>query len=226
MSVDGIKSEWSSGSLIFTEQVSAAAPLIQVGKFVSATTGAGMVLNNTKTQAFGMYADDGGVALSTSAVKVSWSRLLITTATNTAGSAFGHEAQVKILGVNYNQGGNAAGLWGYLETITGATVTGTAGLIRAGVMASCDVPSGATIAASSFVSCIGCGGDLGGTHTGDAVVMHVVNPSAGTFDAFAKFDTATGACTAQSGGSLTITYKIPVIDPAGNTIYIAAGTIA
>jgi hypothetical protein len=52
--------------------------------------------------------------------------------------------------------------------------------------------------------------------------MHVPNPQAGTFDAFAVFGSATGVIAANTHAidSHNLSYIIKIIDPAGNAGYI------
>lgn len=210
----------SSGILTFTEATSAAAPFVQVGKFVSAATGSGMVLNSTKTKAFAVYADDGGTALSGTDIRTSISRMLITKAiTDSDLTLSGHVGQIKVGAVDISANTSyVSGLRGYLE-VTAAGTVHTATGVRAGV----DLPSTAVIATGGVLSGLLIDAiTLAGTHTGVAAMVNVPNPGAGTWDYFLNFGSAPGAIVADTSATpANATYKIKC--RIGSTDFYLAG---
>lgn len=204
MPVTGIKSEWESGSLIFTESSSGGAPLFQIGKFVSAAVGSGMIVNSSKTKAHAVYADDNSVALTAGAYKAALARLLIL-GTCAAGdiSAFGHQGQLKVKGDMSLATGHLAGAYGYLELASGGNVN-----VAAGVKAMADLPSGATVTGILSALLIA-SNDLGGTKTGKCSMVHIPNPVSGTWDYFLDFGSAPGAIAADTSATpANATHKI------------------
>lgn len=199
MPVVGIKSEWSSGSLVFTEKTAGGAPLIQVGKFVSAAIGSGMVLNSTKTKAFGVYTDDGGVALAGSDIRAGVFRMLVTTAiADTDLTLSGLVGQIKVGAVDISANtAYVAGLRGYLEIVAGGTVYNATG-----VRACVELPSTAVINTGGILSGLIIDAiSLAGTHTGKASMVHIPNPLAGTWDYFLDFGSAPGAIVADTSAT-------------------------
>jgi len=196
---------------------------ITVGTFSSATAGHGKKLSSSKTKSLDILCDDGGALLgSGTPVRAARNRMLVTYAQTGEAVAYGNQSQIKITSDCSAATGFFAGIWGYAELVSGGKPSNK----TAGVNAMIDVPSGATIPASCYASGVLVSSyDLGGTHTGKAVGMHISTPRTGAFDAAFKFDTSSGITT-QAGGTLTITKKIAIVDDAGNTIYIPAGTIA
>jgi len=94
----------------------------------------------------------------------------------------GHVGHIKVVN-DLTIAGNLAGLTGYLELPGGTkTITGTTANVLAGVWGRVDAVSGRTIGADTIVSAFGASGDLGGAHTGKAVVLNVRAPSAGAWD--------------------------------------------
>jgi hypothetical protein len=171
----------------------------------------GHTLTATKPQNLLVCGDDGNAALSAIAYRNLWARMLLLSAQSGDVSIFGIQGQLKNTGVDTSTA-NKAGVWAYYEAVSGATVATNS----AALMASIDVPSGATIGAGT-VSAIQTGGDLGGTHTGKAAVLNIVNPSAGTWDYCISFGSATGAVAANTAnlGSNTLTNVLKV--RVGNT---------
>lgn len=64
-----------------------------------------------------------------------------------------------------------------------------------------------------------------GGSSGKTASLVFETPSSGSNTHAIEFKTSSGIST-QAGGTLTITKKIAIKDDGGNTIYIAAGTIA
>jgi hypothetical protein len=69
------------------------------------------------------------------------------------------------------------------------------------------------------------GVELSSSYSSVRVGIRMSAPAAGSATAAFRFETGSGITT-QTSGSLTMTKKIAIIDDAGNTIYIQAGTIA
>jgi hypothetical protein len=105
------------------------------------------------------------------------------------------------LSVNSDMSGVTAhvgGHWGFLEMKAGSKIN-YGGAVRGQL----DCPSTAEI--SGVASCfMAASNDLGGTHTGQAVAIHVTNPVSGTFDAFARIGSVTdGTGCVSAGGTKT-----------------------
>jgi hypothetical protein len=200
MPVTNVKSKWSSGSLIFYSGQSSGS--VCIGEFSSSTANAAnMALSSSRTKALDICADDGAAALTAGSYQTVRSRVLLAKAIASGDiSVQGLLGQCKVV-ANVASTGYLSGVRGYVE-VSGASVSSCAG-----VRGMVDVPSGATIAASNYASAfMACSNDLGGTHTGKAVVMHVPNPVAGTWDAYLALDASTG-CIADSGaGGATSKY--------------------
>jgi len=180
-------------------------------------SGSGVPLSSSMTKVSAIYADDGGVALGAGNYRVAEDRLLVATAigaTNT--SVYGREGHVKAV-ADIAGTATVAGLWGYFEGGAGYTFSNVAG-----VNARVDVPATSTIAGGSNAAAFrAMNSDLGGTHTGKAAVIAVDTLTAGNYDFFAIFQSATqggfqGSTTMGSQvDSLLIqrngvTFKIPV----------------
>ncbi|MEN6473757.1 MAG: hypothetical protein ABFD81_07080 [Syntrophaceae bacterium] len=197
----------STGVLTFSESVSGAAPFVQVGKFVSAAVGSGMVLNSTKTKAFAVYTDDGGTALSGTDIRVGLGRLLITKAiTDTDLTLSGWVGQIKVGAVDISANTSyIAGVRGYIEVVAGGTIYNATGL-RGCV----ELPATAVIASGGILSGVMIDAiTLAGTHTGKASMVHIPNPGAGTWDYFLDFGSAPGAIVADTSNlPAAATYKI------------------
>jgi hypothetical protein len=190
---------------------------LQIGKFSSVTAGKGLQVTKTKSFMFRTCTDDGGSVLASgSAVRATESRMLLTAAQTGDVSIHGGQHHLKVTSDCSGVTGYMGGSWGHLEMVSGAKIN-AAGAVRAHL----ECPSGATISGvlSSFLSAAG---DISGTHTGPAAVIHVPNPTAGTFDFFAVFGSAPGGIAAKSTAlsGLTSAYRILVKTPDGNTGYI------
>jgi hypothetical protein len=194
-----------------------------VGKKSSSSAGYGFPLGikiagSTSTRASAIYADDAGVALIAGSYVGFESRTLLTAAIVANTSVHGIQGHLRNVSSQDNTagwGGNIAGVWAYNETSGTGTVGGSINQIFGGLNAAIDVPSGCTIASGKYVCAIGVGlCDLGGTHTGKATVLQVVNPSAGHFDYFAVLND-TGSCTTVDPSMSNNTRWLPVICPGG-----------
>lgn len=179
----------SVGTLV--EYVSTTSGWVDIGKrgigmvngaFSSTAAGLGIMLNSTMTAGNTIYADDGGVALTAGNYRAGLSRMLVSTAITSGDiSITGHQGHLKVA-ASIASSGYISGLYGYIEVIAGKSVT-SGGAVR-GMF---DLPSTAEIASGHFVGAFQAySNDLGGTHTGKAVVVAVPNPAAGAWDAFAS----------------------------------------
>ena len=101
--------------------------LIQSYGKSSSTKGSGYALTSTYTKALGVYADDNGTALGSSAVRAAQFRTLVTVSHSNEVSIFGSQSQLKIKPVASVTltTGNRAGSWNYLEMAgtAGTTIT-------------------------------------------------------------------------------------------------------
>lgn len=197
---DGCVDDAISGAICFLalEAATAAGDLVETLPYPdgasigvwndSGVVGYGVALSSTNQFAAGVYADDGGTALTAGWYAAAFDQFLLdTTYTDSRNvSAFGHCGELH-LGVSITPGGNYAGEFAYAEIETGKTWTAADNLSFSGLLAGLDVPSGAIIAANSTASCIAMGGNFGGTHTGKLVGVHVTNPSAGAYDYLFQF---------------------------------------
>jgi hypothetical protein len=198
-------------------KVSLTSPAVfSVGAFSSSTVGSGIAISSTRTKAFDVLGDDGGVALTAGSYQVIRGRMLVKTAITTGDISINAVLGHTKIAVNTATGSYTSGVRGYVE-VGGLFSTTSA----AGVRGMVDIPTGATIASGAVVSALQAdSNDLTGTHTGKAVAVSVPNPVAGTWDAFASFGSATGCLAGNTtrgadADSLLIiingtTFKIPV----------------
>jgi hypothetical protein len=159
----------------------------------SSASGSGVKLTGVSpyTSVFQAYADDGGVALGAGDSRTIKGRYLLTTAITLDASAAGVLGQLKAIGVSIGGAGVKCGVKGYIETITGFHAAG--GLFHA-VEGVVDLPTGGVIDATIYMAAFGAwSNDLGGTHTGKAVVLDVPTPLAGTWDALLHVKSDSGA---------------------------------
>lgn len=216
--MSGFHSHWSSGNLIFYNK--SAIGIMQVGEFSSATAGSGLALSSNRSAAFRVYSDDGGVALTTGAYRCAIARHLHATALTTGDiSIYGFQGQIKAV-ANCSGISKFAGVWAYAESSGSISIGCAVGGIWAGLVARVDAPSGVTIAASSYVSAIGIDADLGGTHTGKASCIHIVNPMAGVWDAFLSLDTTTGVIADVGAGGGTSKYLKVLLNGVAYSILV------
>ena len=199
--MSGLHSKWDSQNLIFFNRK--AHGCVMVGEFSSATEGAGLALSSVRTAAFRVYADDGGTALTAGAYRAAVARMLWGTKVSSGDiSVYGLQGQLKITGDQAAATGIAGGTWGYLELASGGKVN-----IGGGVVSQVDVPTGATI--STVAACfLGKSNTLAGTHTGNAVILYVPTPGAGTFDQFLQIGASTGLTTGTTGNTAAGCLKV------------------
>jgi hypothetical protein len=182
---------------------------------IASVKGSGFVLTAAKTKAAVIAAEDNDAAITTgSSVRAFEGRVLIGGAnTSNDVSIHGVEGHIKIKGA-VGSIGFKAGLWGYCELADSANAI--ASTQCSGVHAMLDIPTSASIAAGAVASGIVIGSNtLAGTHTGEAVCIHVPNPVAGTWDALFEIADSSG-CTASSAGSSASKYLVVKV---GGTTY-------
>ncbi|MDI6808252.1 MAG: hypothetical protein QME66_04625 [Candidatus Eisenbacteria bacterium] len=174
-----------------------------LGVFSSVTAGYGIALGATKTAVKRIYADDGGVALTALAHRAQVSRLLITTTIGAIDcSAYGLQGQLKLGAVAVQSTGILGGVWGYVETVNGATVSNAGALVG-----HVDLPTGAIIRSGCYLAGLLIkSNDLSGTHTGKAVAIYCPNPGAGAFDAFLALDASSTFIADSGAGGVTSKY--------------------
>jgi len=153
-----------------------------------------------RTAAWRVSASDGGVAFAAGEYRGALSRVLLTQANTADVTISGEVGQLKLYANSFAGIGNKAGVCGYLEMASGASIGG--GAVAAGVWGRVDCPSGCTIAASQVLSAFGTGyNDLGGTHTGIAAVLHVGTPAAGVWDSLINVSSSSGVYSATVGSA-------------------------
>ena len=157
---------------------------IKVGSEAFTASGSGLPLDGvTLHSGAEFYFDDGGVKLAAGYTEAFRCGFLVSTAITTADVSLYTAHDYVYLAANVSTAGGVGASWASLLVKTGVTITTASGLCDFSAFnASCDVPSGATIAASTWVAGISMGGNLGGTHTGKAVAFRVRTPSAGAWD--------------------------------------------
>lgn len=192
--------------------------VFSIGEFSSTGDNFFAIDASTRTKAFDVCVDDGGVALAAGSMRGIRGRFLVRTAI--AGSpdlsVFGIQGHLKVGAVSVTNSARFAGLWGYFESISGSTLGGN----YCGVYAMADLPSGATLSSGAILSGVQiCSNSLAGTSTGDMSAIHVPNPVAGTWDFFLQIGSATGITddTARTGTTSTHNLKVKL---GATTFYI------
>lgn len=167
------------GAAMFTESI---------GENSWDEVGLGMTVNAANQFGRITAVDDGGVALTATWYAASYDHLMISEDYDSAlnVSAFGHIGELQ-LSADITPGGNYAGVWGSAGVDSGKTLTNPNNISFSGVMATLDVPSGATVGTGGLASALAIGGNLGGTHTGPCAAIHLTNPSAGAWDYLFQF---------------------------------------
>jgi hypothetical protein len=187
------------------------------GRFSSTAVGGVPLDISIKTYGVRVCADDGGVAIGAGVVRALHGRMMILTAIGaTDTSVFGVQGHTKVAAVTVAGTAQIAGVWAYLETVSGSAVSQAAGLY-----AMYDLVSGATQSTGTVGAGVLIGSNsLAGTHTGKVAAIHVPNPVTGTWDFFAIFGDTTGCfsgATTRGADSNNLlvrigatTFKIPV----------------
>lgn len=187
---------------------------IKIGLFSSAGDNQ-FALSASLTKAFDVCADDGGTALTAASVRSTRSRMLIRTAVSGSPdlSVFGLQGQLKVGAVAFTTTGHVAGLWGYFESISGASLTGD----FAGVYAMADLPTGATLASGAVLAGLTISSnDLGGTSTGDMACIYMPNPVAGTWDYMLQTGDTPGFTSASD---VAVTANLRIAVKIGGTVH-------
>jgi hypothetical protein len=195
------------------------------GVFNATTAGYGLQVNPNRTWIERGNADDGGKVISgTGAAYLYGSRRLLLTAAQTGNNSFyGGCDRLSVAEDESGVTGDMSGHWGMLEVKSGGKTNSLSSAVRADL----NIQSGSTVSAGVTAAISVSAEALSpSTHTGTIAVLNVPNPQAGTFDVFASFGSATGACVSASGSLGSIAYKIPVVCPDGTTRYIPLGTVS
>jgi len=164
---------------------------IQVGTASFSAAGTGIPLDGvTQHSGMEMYFDDGGVKLAAGYTEAVMTGFLVSTAITTADVSLYTVHDYVYLAADVTTAGGVGASWASFLVKTGVTITTSSGLCDFSAFnASCDVPSGAVIGTGTFVAGLSIGGNLGGTHTGNAVGFRLRSPSAGAWDALCDIPT-------------------------------------
>jgi len=163
---------------------SAMTKALTVGAESFAASGLGLPLDGVTThEGVAFYFDDGGAMLAAGYTEALRARFLVSTAITTADVSLYTAHDYVYLAADVTTAGGVGGTWGSMLVKTGVTITTSSGVCDfSGAHFTCDVPSGATIGASTWACGVSVGGNLGGIHTGDAAGYRVRVPGAGKWD--------------------------------------------
>ena len=129
------------------------------------------------------YFDDGGSALQagyTEAFRVGY---LISTASDTVDASVYAAHDYIYIADDFSTSGGVGASWASLLVKAAKTITTESGVCDfSAYNASVDVPSTAVIATGTWACGLAIGGNLGGTHTGNAAGIRLRVPSAGKWD--------------------------------------------
>ncbi|MFA5166716.1 MAG: hypothetical protein WC449_05525 [Candidatus Paceibacterota bacterium] len=218
----GLGAKWESGSLIFTNTV-AKSGILQIGK-KSNTVGDGINIGTLTwaelcDRAFRVSADDGGVGFGAGDYGATLCRLLLTT--NITGldvSLNAVKGLLKAKGTTtITSTGVISGVFGGIELADTASIGACA---FSGVHGSVDIPAGCTLPTSYYAAAFSAGANLAGTTDGKAVVMHVLAPLSGTWDAMFEFDSSTGVIADSGAGGGTSKYIKCLINGVAYSVLI------
>jgi hypothetical protein len=199
------------------------------GAFHATSAGYGFKLTTGRTWIERGNADDGGAILTGSGAAYLFGsrRLLVTAAQTGNNSWYGGCDRLSVYADLSGVTAHIAGHWGFLESKGSATKAAVIS-VGAAVRGQVDLSTQTTI--TNVVSCfMGASNNMGGTHTGPAVIIHATNPVTGTYDGFAYFgisgNDATGCISAGATKSTPGTVdKYVIIYIAGTAHYIPAYT--
>jgi len=170
----------------------------------SSSAGSGIPLSSTNYCGNGFYFDDGGVALTAGSTEGIMARYLVTQ--NIAGAPDVSLSSVHIkvyANATIDTSGGMSAVWGDFSVAAGKTITATgASCGFSGGHFSIDVPNTSTIAANTVASGVSVGGNLGGTHNGIAVALHVKTPTAGAWDGVFAIPAAMAIGTADAAADV------------------------
>ena len=172
---------------------------IQLGDSAN-SAGSAFPVNSSYTATFRCYSEDAGVALPASEVRGGQFRFLLTADSSArAGSVSALVGQMKLAANAKFPTDTCAGVKGYIEC---AGATTFASYIQTAVCGQVEAPSGADGGAGKVLSAFAANAiTLAGISTGRASVIHVPNPLAGTWTAFADFGSASGCTQDTAAGA-------------------------
>jgi len=158
---------------------------IKIGTESFASSGTAIVVDgDTLHSGCEFYFDDGGVELAAGYTEAFRCGYLVSTAISPSVDASIYTAHDYIyLAASVTTSGGVGATWASLLVKTGMTITTDSGLCDFSAFnASVDVPSGAFIGTGTWACGLAIGGNLGGTHTGNAAGVRLRVPSAGKWD--------------------------------------------
>jgi len=168
----------------------ACTKAIAVGSEAFVTAGSGLPLDGvTKHEGVSFYFDDGGVKLAAGYTEALRAGFLVSTAITTADVSLYTAHDYVYLAADVTTAGGVGGTWGSMLVKAGVTITTSSGLCDfSGAHFTCEVPSTAVIGTGTWACGVSVGGNLGGTHTGNAAGYRVRVPSAGKWDAAIRIE--------------------------------------
>ena len=194
--------KWDVGLRI---EPTACVEALQVGTASYALSGSGIPLDgSTQHSGAEIYFDDGGSKLLVGYTEAWLTGFLVSTAVTDASVSCSTVHDYIYIAEDVTTSGTFSGSWSSILVKDGATITSTGSVSDFPALhLSVDVPAGATIAASTFACGLSIGGQLGGTHSGNAVGFRL-RPANGNWDGLCDI---TSQVTGSSNGS-------------GNDVYI------
>jgi hypothetical protein len=192
----------------------------KIGKFATSNKDVHFAVDDANCpKGLDVCVDDGGVMLDDAGGEQCMAirgRTLIRTAISDSpdASVFGVEGILKFGAVTSTDTSNQAGVWAYLETVSGSVVTG----ILSGLMAMVSLPSGAELAAGGVLCGVSIQSDsIGGTHTSDNLsAIYIPNPAAGAWTYFLQTGDSPGFVESTARTGTTSTRNLTVL--IGDTI--------
>ena len=157
---------------------------IVIGAEEFTTAGTGIVVNGvTLHSGCEFYFDDGGVKLAAGYTEAFRCGYLVSTEITTADVSVYTAHDYIYLANSVTTSGGVGATWASLLVKAGKTITTSSGLCDFSAFnASVDVPSTAVIGTGTWACGLAIGGNLGGTHTGNAAGIRLRVPSAGKWD--------------------------------------------
>ncbi|MFH1739426.1 MAG: hypothetical protein ABIH23_10505, partial [bacterium] len=176
------RTKWGYG--VFVDPLSSTKGFVMGAEAFSAA-GSGMPVDGvTLHSGCEFYFDDGGVKLAAGYTEAFRTGYLVSTAITTADVSLYTAHDYVYLAADVTTAGGVGATWGSMLVKTGVTITTSSGVCDfSGAHFTCDVPSGATIGTGTWACGVSVGGNLGGTHTGNAAGYRVRVPGAGKWDA-------------------------------------------
>jgi len=163
---------------------SAMTKAIAVGAESFAASGLGLPLNGVTThEGVSFYFDDGGVKLAAGYTEALRAGFLVSTEITVADVSLYTAHDYVYLAEDVTTAGGVGATWGSMLVKAGVTITTSSGVCDfSGAHFTCDVPATAVIGTGTWACGVSVGGNLGGTHTGNAAGYRVRVPGAGKWD--------------------------------------------